>query len=120
MVYVVAPDVVAVNDLCILTVVIFDSIDVSTLFIVSINFECLNKPSNCPRLSVLNVVIAELTRALILSLVLVVDLASYLTFTFNCNDVVYVDYHLSNEYYVRLFMSYLLDQETSVLFLSIR
>ena len=38
----------------------------------------------------------------------------------NCNDVVYVDYHLSNEYYVRLFMSYLLDQETSVLFLSIR
>ena len=80
--------VVAVNDLCILTVVILDNIAVSTLFIVSINLECLNKPSNCPRLFVLNVVIAEFTRALILSLVLVVDLASYLTFTFNCKDVV--------------------------------
>ena len=62
--------------------------DVSTLFIVSINLECLNTPSNCPRLSVLNFVIAELIKALILSLVFVVDLASYLTLTLNCNDVV--------------------------------
>ena len=58
------------------------------MFIVSINLECLNIPSNCPRLFVLNVVIAELTSALIPLLVLVVDFESYLTFTFNCKDVV--------------------------------
>ena len=38
-------NVVAVNDLCILTVVILDSIAVSTLFIVSINFELLASKS---------------------------------------------------------------------------
>ena len=58
------------------------------MFIVSINLECLNKPSNCPRLFVLNFVIAEFTKAFILSLVLVVDLASNLTSTFNCIEVV--------------------------------
>ena len=66
----------------------FDNIDVSTLLIVSINLECLNKLSNCPRVFELYDVIAELTNALILSAVLTVDLASYLTSTLNCNDVV--------------------------------
>ena len=66
----------------------FDKIAVSTLFTVSINLECLNTLSNCCKLSVLNLVIAEFTNALILSVDLVVDLASYLTSTLNCKKVV--------------------------------
>ena len=60
----------------------------STLFIVSINLECLNILSNSCKLFTLKLVIADVTNALILSAVCVVDFASYLTFTFNCTDVV--------------------------------
>ena len=66
----------------------FDNIEGSTLFIVSINLECLNILSNSCKLFVLKVVIADETNALILSAVLTVALASYLTLTLNCTDVV--------------------------------
>ena len=77
--YVVEPVVVAVNDLCIFTVVMFERILGSTLLIVSINLLCLNTWSNSVRLVSLYVVIAAKIKDLILSAFFVVDLASYRT-----------------------------------------
>ena len=66
----------------------FDSIEVSDLFTVSINLLCLNTWSNSCKFSVLKFVIAVCTNDLILAAVLVVDLASYLTVTVGCINVV--------------------------------
>ena len=66
----------------------FDKIDVSDLFTVSINLECLNTWSNSCKLSVLKFVIAVCINDLILSGDFVVAFWSYLTVTFGCINVV--------------------------------